>query len=172
MVNLTEIISFLNTTAPPSLAEDYDNVGLLIGDRDKEIRKVLVTLDADEVIAIDAREQQADLVLSHHPLLFKPLNRITGEDAVSRTVMSFVKDDIALFAMHTNFDSVQPGLGDLFLDYIAETSRRAPLDGDGENGIGRIAELKEACSFSDLLNRIKTNYNSIFFTFIFRPFII
>ena len=140
MVKLTDIIDFLNLTAPPHLAESYDNVGLLIGEKEKEIRKVLVTLDTDEIVAIDAREKQADLVLSHHPLIFRPLGRITGEDAVSRTVLSLIKDDIALFSMHTNFDSVKCGLGDLFLDKIAETQNRVPIEGDGENGIGRIAD--------------------------------
>ena len=97
MVKLTDILDFLNLTAPPHLAESYDNVGLLIGEKEKEIRKVLVTLDTDEIVAIDAREKQADLVLSHHPLIFRPLGRITGEDAASRTVLSLIKDDIALF---------------------------------------------------------------------------
>ena len=121
MVKLTEVTEFLNSIAPPHLAESYDNVGLLIGDKDKEIHKVLVTLDADEAVALDAQKKQVDLVVSHHPLIFKPLSRITGEDAASRTVLSFIKGDIALFAMHTNFDSVKSGLGDLFLDKIAET---------------------------------------------------
>lgn len=159
MVKLTDILDFLNLTAPPHMAESYDNVGLLIGEKEKEIRKVLVTLDTDEIVAIDAREKQADLVLSHHPLIFRPLGRITGEDAVSRTVLSLIKDDIALFSMHTNFDSVKCGLGDLFLDKIAETQNRVPIEGDGENGIGRIADVKGELVFSKLLDRIKTEFH-------------
>lgn len=159
MVKLTEVTEFLNSIAPPHLAESYDNVGLLIGDKDKEIHKVLVTLDADEAVALDAQKKQVDLVVSHHPLIFKPLSRITGEDAASRTVLSFIKGDIALFAMHTNFDSVKSGLGDLFLDKIAETKNRVPLEGDGENGIGRFAEVAETLVFDRLLDRIKTAFH-------------
>lgn len=159
MVRLNEIINFLESTAPPSLAESYDNVGLLIGDSDKEVRKVLITLDTDEIVAIDAQEKQADLVISHHPLIFKPLGRITGDDAVSRTVLTFVKEDIALFAMHTNFDSVKRGLGDLFLDKIVETENRVPLEGADENGIGRCADLKNGILFRDLLGRIKRQFH-------------
>lgn len=159
MVRLTEIIEFLNLTAPQHLAESYDNVGLLIGDKSKEIGKVLVTLDADEFVAEDARSLQADLVLSHHPLIFKPLSRLSDEDASTRAVMSLVKNDIALFSMHTNFDSVKHGLGDLFLDKIVETKKRVPLEGDGENGIGRFAEVKFELVFRELLEKIKREFH-------------
>lgn len=159
MVKLTELMDFLDLTAPPHLAEDYDNVGLLIGDKEKEIDRVLITLDVDETVAADACEQQADLVLSHHPLIFKPLSRLTEEDAAVRAILPLVRNEIALFAMHTNFDSVKFGLGDLFLDKIAETNNRVPLEGDGENGIGRIADVADKLSFGELLNRIKTEFH-------------
>ncbi len=159
MVTLTELIDFLNAAAPPDLAESYDNVGLLIGNKNRKIETVLVTLDTDEFVALDARDKQADLVLSHHPLIFNPLKSITGEDAISRTALSLIKDDIALFAMHTNFDSVKSGLGDLFLDQIVNTENRMPLAGDGENGIGRIADVTGGVVFSELLDRIKTAFH-------------
>lgn len=158
MIKLAEIIEYLNTVAPSEFAEDYDNVGLLIGDKNKEIKTVLITLDADELVAKDAERRHADLVLSHHPLIFSPLKRITGEDGLSKTVLSLIKNDIALFAMHTNFDSVKSGLNDLFLDKIANTKKHISMEGDGENGLGRVAELEEKVTFGVLLNKIKSEF--------------
>lgn len=159
MVNLTEIIAFLNTVAPQDLKEDYDNVGLLIGDEEKKVHTVLVSLDADESVAKEAQKKEADLVLTHHPLIFKPLKRVTNDDSISRTVVSLIKNDIALFSMHTNFDSVKDGLGDLFLDKLCETKNRTTIEGDGENGIGRFANLSCPKALCDLLQNVKQQFS-------------
>lgn len=159
MVNLAEIVSFFDTVAPQNLKEDYDNVGLLIGDREKKIEKVLVTLDADESVLEEAINLGADIVLTHHPLIFKPLTSITSGDSVSRTVMKLIKNDIALFSMHTNFDSVKDGLGDLFLEKVCKTKNRTTIEGDGENGIGRIGELLHPTLLSGLLEAVKKEFS-------------
>lgn len=159
MATVAEIAAFLNTFAPPCFAEDYDNVGLLIGNADQETKKVLVTLDADEAVAKEAREKGASLIVSHHPLIFKPLRRVTCEDSVARTAISLIKDDIALFSIHTNFDSVKSGLGDLFLDKIGKTKNRVPLEGEGENGIGRFAELEKEETLLELLDHMKETFS-------------
>ena len=158
MVSVSEIVTFLHTFAPPCLAEDYDNVGLLIGDNKKNIHKVLVTLDTDEAVAKEAKEMGADMIISHHPLIFKPLRKIVAEDSVSRTAVSLIKNDIALFAMHTNFDSVKSGLCDLFLDHVGMTKNRAPMEGESEDGIGRYAELEVVVPLSSMLESLKQNF--------------
>ena len=155
MVNLAEILSYLDEISPQELAEDYDNVGLLLGDYKKEVSRVLVTLDADEKIAEEAKKQNVDLVISHHPLIFKPLKRITSDDSIARTVTMLLKNDIALFSMHTNFDSVKEGLCDLFLDKLCTVTERTSLEGDTENGIGRVAELFSPTKLSELLKNAK-----------------
>ncbi len=160
MVKQTEIIDFLNTVAPPQLAESYDNVGLLLGERQKNVQKVLVTLDVDEMVAKEAKALGADMILSHHPLIFAPLKRITGEDGTSKTIMELLKHDISLVSMHTNFDSVKSGLGDAFLDAFADTTHRVALDGDEENGIGRIADMREPIVFSALLANIQKAFGT------------
>lgn len=155
MVKQAEIIDFLNKVAPLQLAESYDNVGLLLGESQKDVHKVLVTLDVDEMVVQEAKAIGAEMILSHHPLIFTPLKRITGEDGLSRTVMALLKNDISLISMHTNFDSVKFGLGDAFLDKLADTLHRASLEGNEENGIGRIADMKEPALFEMLLKKIK-----------------
>ncbi len=155
MVKQAEIIDFLNKVAPPQLAESYDNVGLLLGESQKDVHRVLVTLDVDELVIQEAKTLGAEMILSHHPLIFAPLKRITAEDGLSKAVMALLKHDISLVSVHTNFDSVKFGLGDAFLDELADTMHRASLDGDEENGIGRIADMKEPIVFEELLKNIK-----------------
>ncbi len=158
MVALSEIMSFLESLAPKELSESYDNVGLLVGTTEKNINRVLITLDADEKVSEEAKAVNADLVISHHPLIFNPLKKVTDDDSISRTVISFIKNDIPLYAMHTNFDSVKCGLGDLFLDKIAKTKNRTSIEGDGENGIGRIAHLCRETTLFDILKNIKKEF--------------
>jgi len=159
MVKLNRIIDFLDSFAPTHLAEDYDNVGLLVGDSEKQIKNVMITLDVDEHVINDACEKGADLIISHHPLIFKPIKRLVSDDSVSKSVMSLIKNDISLISVHTNFDSVKSGLCDLFLDKIANTLNRVSIDGDEENGIGRIADLKKTVSLDKLLSDVKNAFS-------------
>lgn len=159
MVKLNKIMEFINSFAPVSLAEDYDNVGLLVGNSEKEVSRVLITLDIDEYVAQEADDLGCELVISHHPLIFSPLKRVTDESSISRTVISLIKNDISLVSAHTNFDSTNSGLCDLFLDKIADTKKRTALQGDEENGCGRVAELKSESKLSDILNNVKREFN-------------
>ena len=158
MVKLNKIANFLENIAPSCLAEDYDNVGLLIGDNDKSISKILVALDADEAVVNEAKNKKCDLVISHHPLIFKPLKKVVTDDSVSRTVIDLIKNDISLISIHTNFDSVKSGLCDLFLDKIADTKERTAIEGDEENGLGRIAQLTNPAKLSDILETVRREY--------------
>ena len=159
MVKIDKIVEFLNSFAPVCFAEDYDNVGLLVGDKNKEINKILITLDADENVVNDARDKGCDLVISHHPLIFKPLKRVVSDDSISRTIIELIKNDISLISVHTNFDGVKSGLCDLFLDKIADTKERFAIEGDTDNGSGRIAEMKEKKTLSEILSTIKEKFS-------------
>jgi len=158
MVEMNSIINFLNSFAPPCLAEDYDNVGLLVGDKNKEVCRVLIALDVDEYVLEDADKKSCDLVITHHPLIFKPLKRIDTEDSVSRSIIKLIKNDISLISVHTNFDSVKSGLCDMFLDKIADVSTRAAIDGDEYNGAGRIGDLKNESTFEEIIKRVKKEF--------------
>ncbi len=159
MVKLDKIMDFLCGFAPIEYAESYDNVGLLVGDKNRSVKRVLITLDADENVAKDAKEKECDLVISHHPLIFSPLKRIVSGDSTSKTIITLIKNDVSLISMHTNFDSVASGLCDLFLDKIADTKARASLEGDAINGCGRIAELVNTKTLYDILNKVKKEFS-------------
>ncbi len=159
MVKLNKILEFLSNLAPFEYAESYDNIGLLVGDKEREINKVMITLDADEKVVNDAFKKECELIISHHPLIFTPLKKIITDDSISRTVIDLIKNDISLISMHTNFDSVESGLCDLFLDKVADTKQRIALHGDEINGCGRIAELKNSTTLMNLLNIVKKEFN-------------
>ncbi len=155
MIALNEIIEYLEELAPKHLAEDYDNVGLMVGDKEASVSKVVISLDTDEKVADFATKNGAQLVISHHPLLFKPAKSITKGDSLGRTIYNLIKNDISLYAMHTNFDSVSGGLGDYFLKAACGVRAYDSIEGEFPDGIGRIAKLDREITFGELIDRIK-----------------
>lgn len=110
MVNLKEITNYLENLAPLSLQESYDNSGLIVGDANANISSVLVTLDVTEEIIDEAIEKKAQLIVAHHPIIFLGLKKITGKNYVERTIIKAIKNDIAIYAAHTNIDSITGGV--------------------------------------------------------------
>ena len=87
MAKIKELINYLEQIAPPSYQESYDNAGLITGDAEAELSAVLISLDCTEEIIEEAKQKRANLVIAHHPIIFRPLKRITGQDYVQRTVI-------------------------------------------------------------------------------------
>jgi dinuclear metal center YbgI/SA1388 family protein len=107
---LAEIIRVLEDLAPKPYQEDYDNSGLLVGNPNMRITGVLVSLDCLESVIDEAIEKKCNLIISHHPILFKGLKKLTGQHYVERVITKAIKNDIALYAMHTNLDNVYKGV--------------------------------------------------------------
>ncbi|MBN4049777.1 Nif3-like dinuclear metal center hexameric protein, partial [Bacteroidales bacterium AH-315-N07] len=105
MMKLRTITDYLETIAPLSLQEDYDNAGLIIGAADEKVSKVLLCLDCTEDIIEEAIEKKCDLVISHHPIIFKGLKKINGKNYVERVVIKAIQNNIAVYAAHTNMDN-------------------------------------------------------------------
>ncbi|HIE51827.1 MAG TPA: Nif3-like dinuclear metal center hexameric protein [Armatimonadetes bacterium] len=104
-----EVVEWLNRLAPPELAEDWDNVGLLVGDPTAPVSKVLVTLDITEAVLAEAVEHRCELVLAHHPLIFRPLRRVRADDPTGRLVRFAVRHDLHVLVAHTNLDRAPLG---------------------------------------------------------------
>lgn len=151
MVKLSDITGFLNETAPPHLAESYDNVGLLVEGEKENIKKVLCSLDTDAEVVNEAKEKGCDMIVSHHPLIFKPIKRVAKDDAV----FALIKNNISLYAMHTNYDAACGGLCDVLAEKIADFEIAYPFDDNEGEGIGRIFELKEEISLKDFAENVK-----------------
>ncbi|MCI8400761.1 MAG: Nif3-like dinuclear metal center hexameric protein [Lachnospiraceae bacterium] len=139
-----EILEVLNRLADVSWACEWDNVGLLAGRRDKEVHRVTVALDADDRAVKEALQNGSDLLVTHHPLLFAPVKRITDESAAGRRLLTILRHDLCVISMHTNFDAAPGGMADLAADrlgllrrsVLSVTGRRE----DAEYGIGVIGE--------------------------------
>lgn len=109
-MKIHSIINYLETLAPLSLQEDYDNSGLLIGDQNRDIKKALIALDITEDILAEAIANNCELIISHHPLIFKAIKKLTGKTLVERIVIKAIQNNIAIYAIHTNLDNVHTGV--------------------------------------------------------------
>ncbi len=119
---IREITTYLESIAPPIYQESYDNTGLIIGNPETEISSVLITLDVTEAVIDEAIETGCELIIAHHPILFKGLKRINGNSYVERCVIKAIKNDIAVFVSHTNLDSVTGGVNSKICEKIGLTN--------------------------------------------------
>lgn len=113
-VKCQTIAGILNELAPKRLAENWDNVGLLVGDGKQKISRVMVCLDVPEWVVEEAIEKDVDMIVSHHPMIFNGIKRINSDTATGRKLLSLIKNNIALYSLHTNYDIVAGGLNDMF----------------------------------------------------------
>ncbi len=110
MPQIQDVTRYLETIAPPAYQESYDNSGLIVGNPQAEVSGILVSLDAIESVVDEAIAKGCNLIVSHHPIVFRGLKSLTGKNYVERTIIKAVKRDIALYAIHTNLDNVQDGV--------------------------------------------------------------
>src|SRR5689334_2367497 len=109
-MKVSDIISYLESLAHPSLQEHYDNSGLIIGDKDWECSGIMCSLDATEEVISEAAAKRCNLLIAHHPIIFGGLKKINGKNYVEKAVISAIKKDIAIYAIHTNLDNVVDGV--------------------------------------------------------------
>ncbi|WP_319500907.1 Nif3-like dinuclear metal center hexameric protein [uncultured Draconibacterium sp.] len=109
-MKIKDITNFLEDLAPLKLQESYDNAGLILGDKNAEVSAALVTLDVTEAIVDEAIKRKAGLIIAHHPIVFSGLKKITGKNYIERTLIKAIKHDVAIYAAHTNLDSVTGGV--------------------------------------------------------------
>ncbi len=107
---IREITQYLETIAPLNYQENYDNSGLIIGDPNGQVQNVLIALDAVESVVDEAIEKKCELIVAHHPVIFRELKKLNGSSYIERTVIKAIKNDIAIYAIHTNLDNVDLGV--------------------------------------------------------------
>ena len=121
---IKEVIQVLAAKAPLSLQESYDNAGLIIGDPEWNCTGILCTLDATEAVIGEALAKGCNLVVAHHPIVFSGLKKINGKNYVEKTVIAAIKNDIAIYAIHTNLDNILDGVNQRFADRLGLINRR------------------------------------------------
>ena len=109
-MKIKELLFYLETLAPLALQESYDNAGLLVGNPEDEITNVLVTLDTTEAVIDEAILKGCNVIVAHHPIIFKGLKKITGRNYIEKTIIKAIKNDIAIYVSHTNLDNVKGGV--------------------------------------------------------------
>ena len=117
-MKLKDIINVIEDKYPLSLSYDWDNTGLLVGDFDADVKKVMTVIEANEDIIDEAIEKGADLIVTHHPFIFGKISRVNTGDLKGRLIRKLIKNDVAIYSMHTNFDIAFDGLNDYFMELI------------------------------------------------------
>lgn len=117
-MTISELIHHLENLAHPSLQENYDNAGLLVGNKNNSCTGIIVSLDCTEEVVQEAIEKNCNMIVCHHPIIFSGLKTITGKNYVERTIIKAIKNDIAIYAIHTNLDNVLHGVNKKMADTL------------------------------------------------------
>ena len=156
MHTVADIAEFLSAFAPPALAESWDNVGLLVGRSEQPVHRVMTCLTITPASAAEAIAAQANLIVTHHPLPFRPLKRLTGETSEGRLLLDLIAARIAVFSPHTAFDSAEEGINQRLASGLKLTNI-APLVPGTEpgQGSGRHGTLEAPITLGKLAQRVK-----------------
>lgn len=165
MTKVKDIVRLVEEVAPLQLQEDYDNAGYQVGDMENEVTSVVVCLDITESVVDRAIELGAGLIISHHPLLFRPIKRITPSDYISRTIIKAIQANITLYSAHTNLDNAYRGVNYRIAEMLSleDVTPLAPLPAHrlsgiadaGMTGSGLIGRLPAVCSAVELVATVK-----------------
>lgn len=140
MPTVNELLTCLERFAPYELAEHWDNVGLMAGDRTQPVEKVLCALDVTETVAREAVRVGAQLIVAHHPLIFTSVRNVTADDAAGRVLRSVIKHDISVICMHTNADCALGGVNDALAAALG-LSHVVNMEAGENKMLGRVGEL-------------------------------
>ena len=148
----------VNRLAPRHLAEEWDNPGLLIGDPAAEVDKIVVCLDVLDATITRAVELGAQMIVAHHPLIFRPIKNVRLDLPLGKKISRLIRNDIAVFAAHTNLDSAVGGVNDVLARKIGLTDVK--MFGDEEFSLGRLGTLDKPMTAADFARRVKASLNA------------
>ncbi len=160
MTKVKDVFGVINGFAPVSSKLDFDNVGLLVGDAEQEVSRVLLTLDITDDVISEAAEKKCGLIVSHHPLFFE-LKHVTRDDLIGRKVLALASNGISAVCMHTNLDAAYVGVNDalaaaLGLHNVRSLETHDAREDDSLYGIGRFGELEREEDIKQFLENVKT----------------
>lgn len=163
MITVNDVLNFLNTVAPPSMKMDWDNVGLLCGGRQNPVTKILVALDPFEAVCEEAREIGAELIVTHHGLIFQPIKAVTDDTSIGRCIRKLCYHDISAINAHTNLDCAPGGVNDRLAEMLnlknIQVINPMGVDDHGQPwGLLRMGEVDEQ-PLSEFLEVVKSNLN-------------
>ena len=160
-MKIIEVTNFLEQYAPLEYQETYDNCGLIIGDANAEVKGVLITLDCIESVIDEAIATGCNLIVAHHPIIFSGLKKINGKNYIERAVIKAIKNDIAIYAIHTNLDNVHNGVSAKIADKLGLENCKVLAPKQELNsdlvGSGIIGELNIPVDSQVFLKNLKQN---------------
>lgn len=155
-VTVKNIAEMMEKLAPPMLAESWDNVGLMTGEEHSVINKALIALDAVDKVIDEAIEKDCQMIITHHPLIFKGTKSVTSETPLGRRLIKLIKNNIAVYSAHTNLDIADGGTNSTLADIMGLKNISNLCPPVFENmGLGKIGELEKSIPFSELIERTK-----------------
>ncbi|MBU3189685.1 Nif3-like dinuclear metal center hexameric protein [Clostridium bowmanii] len=172
VLKVENIEDIMEKFAPSMLKEDYDNVGLMVGDSESEVTKILIALDCTLDVISEAVDRGCNFILTHHPLLFLKPKTITVNTLVGKKIIELIVNGINVYSSHTNLDSAMGGLNDIvteilgFNNYkIIEPSANTDC-GEGNSGIGRLVSLDEPIKLMELCEKVKKTLDTEYIKYV------
>lgn len=161
MIKIREICSAIEEFAPLSLQESYDNAGLQVGNADNTVSAILLCLDVTEETLSEAKTRGCNLIVSHHPLIFRGLKNLTGADRTQRIVMEALKEDISIYSAHTNLDSTEEGVSYemAHLLNLKNLEVLVPSEKDSKIGLGIIGYYDNPVPQLEFLRKVKETFS-------------
>lgn len=156
-VKCSDIIAAMEKYAPEALAEEWDNVGFMTGEYNREVKRILVALDANDGVIDEAIAKKADIIVTHHPFIFRPIKNVNDTTPQGARLIKLIKNNIAVFSAHTNLDCAVGGTNDTLSQLIGlkNTEGLAEVNEDG-TAMGRIGDLPSPLSFAEFIEQMKS----------------
>ena len=157
MTTIADVVKYLDETFHPEYQEDYDNSGFLLGNGADEYRGALVALDLTDEVLAEAKAANVNLIVTHHPLIFNGVKRITDSNALGRLIMGLLQSHMAVYAAHTNLDNLYDGVNGILSSKLGLVDCRIlkPSGNDVEVGAGMVGELAEPMDTDAFLLKVK-----------------
>jgi len=156
-----EVVKILDELYPFKYAEEYDNVGLILGENQDIVKGILICLDTLEIVVDEAIQKQCNLIVSFHPIIFDGLKRITAKNYVEKVVKKCLQNNISIIAVHTAMDNSSIGVNKAICDKLELKNSRIliPKNNDVNVGLGMIGELNQLMNENELIEYIKLKFN-------------
>ncbi len=160
MIKAKDIIGAIEEFAPGHIQEDWDNSGLMIGDTEREVTSALLALDCTMDVVNEAIERGCGMIVTHHPLIFKGLNKIGVESQQEKMINKIIKNDIVVYSVHTNIDKVPEGVSGIMADKLNLGEREVLAKSDQEgSGLGIVGNLREEMTSDDFISLVKKSFS-------------
>ncbi|MDE6357945.1 MAG: Nif3-like dinuclear metal center hexameric protein, partial [Eubacteriales bacterium] len=154
----SDIINIMEEYAKPTYAESWDNVGLMVGDENSVIKKILVALDINDEVIQEAIDKKCNMIITHHPFIFKGIKSIKASEVSGKRIIKLIDNGINVYSAHTNLDIAKNGTNDTLEDLLKLKNIEnlfPPKDSSEQYGLGRTGELDESMKFSNFIEKVK-----------------